>query len=514
MRRAHTLWAVLAVAAVLSLSAWSLAAETATTNAKPADEAPAPVATAAPAPAPVAVAETPALVAGEKKGLETQITRLSLREMDLTLALRALAEGAGINLAVGKDVEGKVTCNLNNVTARVALDIMVRSNECTYSDVGGVIIVLKQVPASAGGGQTAVAQPPPIKPVRAVLQLPYTGKEMSSVSTPGLTMQKESEEKVEEMVRKLLSSSGRLIYYERQHMIIVEDSEENVDMVKQFVAELWKVPQQVFIQSSLIEVSLGDEENLGFKWDTNLKVTGHGKIDQSTGAAGTYNGTLVTSGGPTLGLERFFSFGIVNSNLSAVLETIATRRRVDLRSNPSILVMNHRPATIVAGQEIPYLSSVESSTANPIRTYDFKEVAVRLGVTPHISDDGIIFLDVFPSVKSVIGYTDEPKQPILSTREAATNVAVADGSTLIIGGLVQRNSTRSYGQVPVLSQIPLLGWFFRQKATNDTKNDLLFLLSPKIVSREIMQEMLQERMDLTAEPAPHAGESPTFLPRW
>ncbi|GEM_PF-3096742 len=508
MRRADTVWTVLAALALFSCAAWAQPAVTPAV----AEEAPAPVATT---PAPEAVK----IVAGEKKGLDTLVS-ISLREMDLSQAVRLLAEGTGMNLAVGKEVEGKVTCNLTNVTARTALDTLVRVNGCTYTEADGVIIVLKQAPAT-GGGSPGAALPVVRKPVRAVLQLPYSGMETDSTivgETGGSYSGGGGAAKVgvsiEDTIRNMLSPLGRMAYYARQQMVIVEDDEATVGMIQQFVAELWKVPPQVYIESSLLEVSLEEGETLGFHWSTSNKVSGAGKINQATGAAGDFNGTMVTSGGPGTGLDKFFSFGIVNSNISVVLEMLATRQRVDLRSNPRILVMNHRTASVAVGQEIPYLSSIESTAANPIRTYDFKEVVARLDVTPHIASDGMIFMDVHPSIKSVIGYTVDPRQPILSTREAATNVSVADGSTLIIGGLVQRNISKQFEEVPFISHIPLIGWFFQHKAVDDTKNDLLFLLSPKIVSAEVMQNMLEENRGIIVSPPPHAGESPASAPKW
>jgi len=398
----------------------------------------------------------------------------------------------------------------------------VRTNGCTYTEADGVILVLKQ--ATAGGGTAPNSAMPIVrKPIRAVLQVPYSGTESDSIvgatssgsygssAAGGATKATES---IEDTIRNMLSPMGRMAYYSRQHIAIIEDDEGTVTSIEEFVAELWKVPPQVYIESSLLEVSLEDDEDLGFHWSTSNKIGGAGKINQATGKPGDFNGTMFTTGGPGPGLDKFFSFGIVNSNISVVLEALATRHRVDLRTNPRILVMNHRTASVVAGQEIPYLSSIESTAANPIRTYDFKEVVVRLDVTPHIATDGMIFMDVHPSIKSVIGYTVDPRQPILSTREAATNVTVCDGSTLIIGGLVQRNIDLTFEEVPFLAHVPLIGWFFQHKAKNDTKNDLLFLLSPKIVSAEVMKQMLMENRSIIANPPRHSGESPASDPKW
>jgi type II secretory pathway component GspD/PulD (secretin) len=209
------------------------------------------------------------------------------------------------------------------------------------------------------------------------------------------------------------------------------------------------------------------------------------------------------------------------------LTALAGRSRVDTRSSPRLLVVNHRKATIVAGEEVPYLTSIQSTGALPIQTYSFKEVAVHLEVTPHASEEGVIFLDVHPTVKNVIGYTGSPAQPVLSVREASTSVVMPDGTTLIIGGLLKRDINKNWQEVPFLARIPLIGWLFQQKAASDEKNDLIFLVNPRIVTPKLMTELAKQNNaarlpeDLNVqknvrypEPPDHVGESPANKPKW
>ena len=142
-------------------------------------------------------------------------------------------------------------------------------------------------------------------------------------------------------------------------------------------------------------------------------------------------------------------------------------------------------------------------------------MATRLEVTPHIADDGkIIFMDVHPSSKNVIAIVEDTNQPVLSTREAITSVAVQDGSTLLIGGMVQRNRIKDWAEVPFLARIPLIGGLFRQKSHTDTKNDLVFLLSPRIVTPELMAAEVKEKAPILEPLPPHAGEWSPGKPKW
>lgn len=439
------------------------------------------------------------------QGMSTRMT-INIREMELAQAVRLLAEEAGINIAVGQDVSGIVSCNLNDVPAGTALGSFLSANGFEAIPVDGVLVVVRE-----GKGKARVAIEAPRR-VRKTFQIPYSGSETSYTVSSGVSgyaggagNSDKKEQTAKETIQAMLSSTGSMTYYPPQHLLTVEDSESIVASIAEFVDMMWKTPKQVFIDSTLLEVSLEDGEDLGLRWDTLTKISSHGKTDQLTGEV-EGRGTAFTSGAPSLGLDRFFSYGIVNANLEIVLEALRTKRRVDLRSNPRVLVMNHRTASIVVGQEIPYLTSIESTASEPIRTYAFKEVAVRLDVTPHVSDDNRIFLDVHPTVRSVIGYTPEPRQPILSIREAATNVAVNDGDTLIIGGLVQRSISDTKYETPFLAKIPLVGLLFRQKSKSDVKNDLLFMLSPRLLDQGVMDSVRNSQSNVLPEPPPHPGE--------
>jgi type IV pilus assembly protein PilQ len=431
----------------------------------------------------------------EKKGLDTVLS-VTIPGSDLVEAIRMLAGEAGINIAVGKDVEGKVSCNLTDVTARTALEAFLRSNGFTYVEREGVLIVVTEEKAAAFD-KGAVAR----RILRRTFRVPYTGKEKEFVAGSTAPAKAEAAKPIDEIVREMLSARGKLAYYERQHLLVVEDDESVVTLIEEFVDGLWEVPIQVYIESKLVEVSLEDGEDYGMRWNTQTKFSSTGARNQKTGVDDLLGTTLDTTA-PALGLDRFFSYGIVNSNIELVLEAMGTRKRVDLQANPSILVVNHRTASIVVGQEVPYISSEESTGGNPIRTVEFKEVAVRLDVTPHVRED-MILLDVHPAVKSVIGYTEDPREPVISTREAVTNVAMKDSSTLIIGGLVQRNVTNQVAETPWIANIPLVGWFFRQTSNADTKNDLIFLLTPRIVTAKMVRGKKTNKEQLIKEHEEH-----------
>ena len=481
----------------------------------------------------------------EYKGLDTVVS-VQVNDMDLAQALRLLHDASGINFAMSGEVKGKVTCSIQDKTARTVLNAFLEPNGYEYGEKDGVLII--QVAGKGPKPPPPVVVVPQIKVIRRSFTVPFLGSEVLSAAmgsiegTGGVTEAPASTAKpMDQVIREMLSPTGKMVFYEREHLFIIEDTEPVVNDIADLVEKLWAVPAQVYIESKLLEVDLTNDSALGLQWQvaeapasrltnfpssTNTTIVPNGLLTGNPGTAlGGYTPTVPTFAGQS---GNGFIFGISNQHVDVFLSALAARTRVDTRSNPRLLVVNHRKATIVAGEEIPYLTSIQSTGALPIQTYAFKEVAVHLEVTPHASDDGMIFMDVHPTVKNVIGYTGSPAQPVLSVREASTSVVMPDGTTLIIGGLLKRDINKAWQEVPFLARIPLLGWLFQQKAASDEKNDLVFLVNPRILTPKLMKELaqqnnnaekLQQDQDIknnlrTAEPAEHSGESPADNPKW
>ena len=483
----------------------------------------------------------------EYKGLDTVVT-VQVNDMDLSQALRLLHDASGISFAMSGEVKGKVTCSIKDKTARTVLNAFLQPNGYDYVEKDGVLIIQPagkvpkpEAPAAAGMQQGKI--------IRRSFTIPYLGTEMLTEVVGGVeagggapvTVSQASVAKpMDQVIREMLSPAGKMVFYEREHLIIIEDYEQIVDNIANLVEKLWAVPAQVFIDAKLLEVDLSNDSALGLQWQaaqapasrSNYPTTSSTTTTVPNGLLTGNSGTAVAGYSPTVPTfsgqsGNGFVFGISNQHIDVLLSALAARGRVDTRSNPRLLVVNHRKATIVAGKEVPYLTSIQSTGSLPIQTYSFKEVAVHLEVTPHASEDGMIFLDVHPTVKNVIQWIGSPSQPELSVREASTSVVMPDGTTLIIGGLLMRDINKQFQEVPFLARIPLIGLLFQQKAVSDEKNDLVFLVNPRIVTPKLMKELakqnnaerLHEDLDsknspLTADPPEHAGESPADKPKW
>ncbi|MGD1001581.1 MAG: hypothetical protein ABSA67_12890 [Candidatus Brocadiia bacterium] len=496
----------------------------------------------APKPADTGFAQTSP---GQGKGLDTVVS-VRVSEMELPQALRLLHDASGINFAMGSDVKGKVTCSIKDKTARTVLNAFLEPNGYDYVEKDGVLIIQAASKSPKPEGPPSGMQQGKI--VRRSFTIPYLGSEILTDVVGGVesgggggntVAQPVASKAMDQVIREMLSPAGKMVFYDREHLIIIEDYEQIIQNVADLVEQLWAVPAQVYIDSKLLEVDLNDDSAMGLQWQVAQAPANRTNFPPTTSATIVPNPLLAGNPGTALAgytptVPTFsgqngngFIFGISNQHVDVFLTALAARSRVDTRSNPRLLVVNHRKATIVAGEEVPYLTSIQSTGAEPIQTYSFKEVAVHLEVTPHASEDGMIFMDVHPTVKNVIGFTGSPAQPVLSVREASTSVVMPDATTLIIGGLLKRDINKSWQEVPFLARIPLIGWLFQQKAASDEKDDLIFLVNPRIVTPKLMKELakqnnaarLHDDMDFrksprNAEPPEHSGESPADKSKW
>ena len=199
----------------------------------------------------------------EKRGLDTVLQSVNFQDADLPEVVRLLAEKSGVNVMMGKDVKGNVTCSLTDVTVRSALGALLQSNGYDMIEMAGVLIVI------ALEKKREVVEPA-AKIVRKTFRVPYTGQEPEFLPSTGegytAPVRKGVGKTVDATIRGMLSPVGKMAYYDRRHIIIVEDIEQVVAMIEEFVNVLWEMPIQVFIDSSLMEVTLEEGEDFGLRW--------------------------------------------------------------------------------------------------------------------------------------------------------------------------------------------------------------------------------------------------------
>lgn len=327
-------------------------------------------------------------------------------------------------------------------------------------------------------------------------------------------------------IRGLLSSQGKILYGNEPNSIMVIDYPENTQRVAEYLDALDIAPRQVLIEARVVEVKLQKEHALGVNWKA-MADKGYlplGRFKAGSAALGgqpglleqviPYKSTFYPPGQSTSGQESPFTFAIFDDNINLVLQTLASALDTDILSAPKIATVNNQEAEIKITQKLPWaeptLSSSSgtggSTTISVTWEVNYEEVGIKLKVTPIINDDGKISLSLVPEVSektgdlsltvSQSGTSINYTVPIIDSRTASTKVVVGDGQTLIIGGLIKDKTTKGASKIPLLGDIPVLGYLFKSKKDTRDKTELLIFVSPKIITPDEVLYMAGEEKRL------------------
>lgn len=259
---------------------------------------------------------------------------------------------------------------------------------------------------------------------------------------------------------------------------------------------------QVLIQAAIVEVSGDDARKLGVQWAAGDPTKGVGVINFST--AGTSVASLATqalaidagsttvqpslSEGATLGFGKDKVDADGNRTFyGAIIQALASITNANLLSTPSIMTLDNQEAKIVVGQNVPFITgtstSASSTTANPFQTIERQDVGITLKVIPHIGEGGTMRLEIEQEVSAVLPSTTgiNSADLITSKRSIKTTVLADDGQTIVLGGLIRDDTTKTVSKVPLLGDIPLLGYLFRATSNQKTKQNLLVFLQPTLL---------------------------------
>lgn len=277
--------------------------------------------------------------------------------------------------------------------------------------------------------------------------------------------------------------------------IIVVANPDYAELIKQILEQLDKIPEQVMIETIIVEANLDATEKLGVEW--NYLDKGALGVSGQNGNAGTNFG-LATATPAAQG----FKYTIGGKNLTAFLNAVNTDQKYNILSTPRIFTSNNTQAQINISQSIPYVTSSRTdNNGNILYNYAFQDVGIVLTVTPRITANGYVTMDINQTANDLQGYTDF-NAPIVNQREADTVVSVKNGETIILGGIIRNSVTANTNKVPILGDIPLLGNLFKSTSKEKHKTELLVLLKPVIVRDE--DEARKLRIDETGKLSPES----------
>jgi general secretion pathway protein D len=262
--------------------------------------------------------------------------------------------------------------------------------------------------------------------------------------------------------------------------------------------------RQVYVEAAIIEMSLTKQRELGFELQVPVKSSSLVDNATSVSAVGGTNfgsiGNAIVGGPAALASASGLSVGAVRGtftfkgqqflSIGALLHALQTDGDVNVLSTPNILTMDNQKAEIMVGQNVPFVGSQTQTAATAGQIFsqiERKDVGITLKLTPQITSDDNVRLEVYQEISDVIqtaGLNANVVGPTTSKRSASTTVVVKDRQTMVIGGLIRDNVTSGTSKVPFLGDIPLLGWLFKSKTSRIEKTNLMIFITPYIIKNE------------------------------
>ena len=432
---------------------------------------------------------------------------LNFQDIEIRSVLQLLADAGGFNIVVTDTVSGGVTLRLQNVPWDQALDIVLRTKGLDKRRQDNVIIVApaEELAAREKASLAARRDIQDLAPLRTeYLQINYA-KAADIAALVTATAGKGSGGK-----NSMLSERGSVSVDDRTNTLLIQDTADSIANVRQLVNTLDIPVRQVLIEARIVVVSDQFSRDLGARagltatrnngnnglfstsgtvasTDTTLQsaLTNLNKsntiypVNVPTGsvASNRYNVNLpVANPAGSLAMMVLGSDYIVDLELSAA----QTEGRGEVISSPRVITANQKEAIIEQGTEIPYQQSASSGAA----TIQFKKAVLSLRVTPLITPDNRVVLDLNvkkDSVGQVIVTSGGVNVPSIDTSEISNQVIVADGQTVVLGGILQTERRTSESKVPMLGDVPVLGNLFKRNSKTNNKAELLIFITPKIL---------------------------------
>ena len=446
-------------------------------------------------------AQEGASVYSETREYEGQRLTLNFQDIETRAVLQLLAETSGRNIVVSDTVQGNVTLRLRNVPWDQALDIVMTTKGLDMRQNGNVIIVApaEEITARETADLEAKQAIAELEPMYSeFLQVNYAkaGDLASLISAEGGG-------------NAMLSERGSIAVDDRTNTLLVHDTAEKLQNIRRMVTTLDVPIKQVLIESRIVVV------NDDFSRDLGVRLGATALHESGTNSGGTFisgsgagtdtmvgsalenlqnSGTIFPVEAPSLG-NRYnvnvpiadaagrFALAVLEADYLVDLELTALEAegRGEIVSTPRVITANQKEAIIEQGVEIPYQQSASSGAT----TIQFKKAVLSLTVTPQITPDNNIIMDLRVHKDSVgdiistggLGGT----VPSIDTRAVTTQVLVADGQTVVLGGIYETERRETINKVPLLGDIPVLGNLFKSKQRVDNKAELLIFVTPRIL---------------------------------
>lgn len=425
---------------------------------------------------------------------------LDLDATDVRAVLKMLADEAGLNLVLSEQVQGQVNLQLQAVPWEQGLELVLGLNKLMHRRMGNVLWVMsrqewldQQKQHVEAGLVLTQAQPLQLLPRRLLYaRASDVAKQLQGAGG------------------KWLSARGTVMAEPRTNQLFVSDVPDRVQAMEQIINALDVPVRQVVIEARILEADSRFGESLGVKLGAGLSVplsvggkTGRGQLGGALLPEGAGVSTLPQSSFPATGAGQavYAPASVAVSLFNAAadrfinleISALESQGKGQVISRPRVVTADQTPALIEQGTEIPY----QTSSGNTGTSTTFRKANLKLEVTPQITPEGDVIMDVDVNRDSVgqltqSGYT-------INTKHVKTQVRVENGGTVVLGGIYEKTQNQDQTGVPGLSQVPVLGWLFKGREQVDRHTELLVFLTPKVVA---------ERAELLVQPSTAGEDSP------
>jgi len=438
----------------------------------------------------------------------------NFQDVPVRTVLQLIAEESNLNIVASDTVQGNVTLRLINVPWDQALDIVLQAKGLDKRRNGSVVWVAPQAEIAKfeqDKEDARIALENRVDLVTEYIQINYHNAaqiykaliEAKGVGGSGGGAQGGGSSSLD---TGFLSARGRLVADERTNMLMISDIPKKVEQMKELVRMIDRPVDQVLIEARVVIASETFARELGAKFGIS-GATGRPGDRSSLGFGGstTVSGNnanaraaAVQAGQPTFTAQRdlnvnlpvttpagSLALSILNAGYMLDLELSALQEegRGEVISNPRLVTSNQREAIIRQGQEVGYVTlSSQGSSGVPMPNVEFKDVLLELKVTPTITSDGRVFLNMYIKKDEIQGFVDTSigDVPQINKRELNTAVLVEDGQTVVVGGVYEFRDRGDVTKVPFLGDLPFFGNFFKKRGKAKEKAELLIFVTPKV----------------------------------
>ena len=426
----------------------------------------------------------------DKSVFKGDLLDLNFQDIEVRDVLELIADFKSLNLVASDSVQGTITLNLNDVPWDQALDIIMRSKGLDMRQQGNILLIapieeIAEREKKEVESKRKLEELAPLETYVARIKYAEAKEIYKFFNAPRAQVNSGDQQRSggqggHGSTFSILSERGSAIVDERTNTIILTDIGDKIDEFKRLLARIDIPVKQVLIEARIVKAESDFRKELGASWG----LAGSDQVDFSLGDStnGILEGVLATD----LGISNpkaAFSLSYLSSNLLIDLELSALEAGGfgEIVSQPKVLTADKRKASIKSGVEIPYQAVTNNGDASgAVVETQFKEAVLKLEVTPQITPDNQVIMNILVKQDSVGSFTVNG-EPAINVTEISTQALVGNGQTLVLGGIFQSEEVTGDEKVPVLGDLPLVGHLFKKQMRSKEKREILIFITPKII---------------------------------